>query len=110
MGATFALIAGIPARAGSVTRSRISFRTCPGLTAKQDGNLVNGWGIVAGPTTPFWVSDNGSGNATVYDGTGALKITVMIPAVSGGGPGVPTGVVFNLGASPTSNDFLVSGA
>ena len=82
----------------------------PGLTARQDANLVNGWGIVTGPTTPFWVSDNGSGNATVYDGTGALKLTVMIPAASGGGPGVPTGVVFNLGASPTSNDFLVSGA
>jgi hypothetical protein len=81
-----------------------------GAAVHQDANLVNGWGIVAGPTTPFWVSDNGSGKATVYDGTGALKLTVAIPAVGGSGQGVPTGVVFNLGASPTSNDFLVSGA
>jgi uncharacterized protein (TIGR03118 family) len=81
-----------------------------GAAVHQDANLVNGWGIVTGPTTPFWVSDNGSGKATVYDGTGALKLTVTIPAVGGSGQGVPTGVVFNLGASPTSNDFLVSGA
>ena len=82
----------------------------PGLTVNQDQNLVNGWGIVSGPTTPIWVSDNGSGKSTVYDGTGALKLTVTVPAATGGGQGVPTGIVFNLGASPTSNDFLVAGA
>lgn len=82
----------------------------PGLTTNQDTNLVNGWGIVAGPMTPMWVSDNGSGHSTVYDGTGALRLTVAIPAATGTGQGVPTGVVFNLGASPTSTDFLVAGA
>jgi uncharacterized protein (TIGR03118 family) len=81
----------------------------PGLALNQDANLVNGWGIVAGPTTPLWVSDNGSGHSTVYDGTGALRLTVVVPSVGGSGTGVPTGVVFNLGASPTSNDFLVAG-
>ena len=81
-----------------------------GAAAHQDANLVNGWGIVAGPTTPFWVSDNGSGHSTVYDGTGALKLTVTIPSVDGTGQGVPTGVVFNPGGNATSNDFLVSGA
>ena len=82
----------------------------PGLTTNQDANLVNGWGIVAGPTTPMWVSDNGSGHSTVYDGTGTLRLTVAIPAATGTGQGAPTGIVFNLGASPTSNDFLVAGA
>jgi uncharacterized protein (TIGR03118 family) len=81
----------------------------PGLTTNQDINLVNGWGIVAGPTTPMWVSDNGSGKSTVYDGTGALRLTVTVPGASGAGQGVSTGIVFNLGASPTSNDFLVAG-
>lgn len=82
----------------------------PGLTVNQDANLVNGWGIVAGPTTPMWVSDNGSGRSTVYDGTGALRLTVTVPDATGAGQGAPTGIVFNLGASPTSNDFLVAGA
>jgi uncharacterized protein (TIGR03118 family) len=81
----------------------------PGMASNQDANLLNGWGIVAGPTTPFWVSDNGSGHASVYDGTGALRLTVVVPAVSGPDSGVPTGVVFNLGASPASSDFLVAG-
>jgi uncharacterized protein (TIGR03118 family) len=82
----------------------------PGAAANQDSSLVNGWGVVAGPTTPMWVSDNGSGKSTVYDGTGALRLTVAIPGVMGTGQGKPTGIVFNLGASPTSNDFLVAGA
>jgi len=82
----------------------------PGAAAMQDTNLVNGWGIVFAPNRPVWVSDNGSGKSTVYDGTGALKLTVTIPSVSGSGQGVPTGIVFNLGTSPTSADFLVAGA
>jgi uncharacterized protein (TIGR03118 family) len=82
----------------------------PGAATNTDGNLVNGWGIVLSPTSPMWVSDNGSGKSTVYDGTGALKLTVTIPPVSGTDHGVPTGIVFNLGASPTSTDFLVAGA
>src|SRR5437870_5035676 len=81
-----------------------------GLADNTDTNLVNGWGIVLSTTSPMWVSDNGSGKSTVYDGTGALKLTVTIPPVSGTDHGVPTGITFNLGASPTSADFLVAGA
>src|SRR5579862_2860922 len=36
-----------------------------------DASLVNGWGLVALPTSPFWVSDNGTGVSTLYTGTGA---------------------------------------
>ncbi|MDQ2964048.1 MAG: TIGR03118 family protein [Pseudomonadota bacterium] len=82
----------------------------PGVAPNTDPNLVNGWGIVMSPTSPAWVSDAGTGKSTVYDGTGALKRTVTIPAVNGIDPGAPTGIVFNLGASPTSTDFLVAGA
>jgi uncharacterized protein (TIGR03118 family) len=58
----------------------------------QDTDLVNPWGIVAGPTTPFWVSDNGTGLSTLYDGAGAkLPLVVTIPP-SGS---APTGIVFN---------------
>jgi len=32
----------------------------------NDTNLVNGWGISRGTTTPWWVSDNGTGKATLY--------------------------------------------
>jgi uncharacterized protein (TIGR03118 family) len=74
-----------------------------------DTNLVNGWGIAFGTTSPVWVSDNGSGKSTVYDGTGALKLTVTVPSVSGVGQGVPTGIVSNPGSSAKPGDFLVGG-
>ena len=39
-----------------------------GQAAVTDANLVNPWGLVAGPTTPWWVSDNHTGFSTVYSG------------------------------------------
>src|ERR1039458_6843170 len=35
----------------------------PGMAQLQDTNLVNPWGISFSATTPFWISDNGSGLA-----------------------------------------------
>ena len=59
------------------------------VTDASDASLVNGWGISAGPTTPWWVSDNGTNNTTLYSGTGAkIPLTVAVP-------GGPTGQVFN---------------
>jgi uncharacterized protein (TIGR03118 family) len=80
-----------------------------------DGNLVNGWGIVTGPTTPFWVSSNGMGLSTVYNGLGAIispPSPVTIPPVNPSDPhGAPDGIVFNLGStsSTLAGDFLVGG-
>jgi uncharacterized protein (TIGR03118 family) len=72
----------------------------PGLAAFTDPHLVNPWGISFGPTTPFWVSDNGTGVATLYNGQGqpfplGSPLVVSIPPASGSGQGTPTGTVFN---------------
>jgi uncharacterized protein (TIGR03118 family) len=65
---------------------------------------VNGWGLAYGPGGPFWVSDQGSGWSTLYDGKGVKKgLEVLIPS-AGAGPGSPTGIVFN-----GSQDFQVEG-
>jgi uncharacterized protein (TIGR03118 family) len=62
-----------------------------------DPNLVNAWGLVSGPSTPWWISDNGTGRSTIYNvGTGAISLTVTVPG-AGGEQGTPTGVVFNGG-------------
>jgi len=54
-----------------------------------DASLVNGWGLVAGPTTPWWTSNNGSNTSTLYNGSGVKQaLTVQVP-------GAPTGTVFN---------------
>lgn len=83
-----------------------------------DPLLVNGWGIVHGPGTPWWVSDNNSGWSTLYAGTGkAQGLRVSIPTAGNGpdsptgnnGPGSPTGVVFNPTAFTPAAEFQVGG-
>ncbi|HJX08480.1 MAG TPA: TIGR03118 family protein [Actinomycetota bacterium] len=57
----------------------------------RDPNLVNAWGLVAGPTTPWWVANNHSNTSTLYDGSGTpLPLVVTVG-------GAPTGTVFNGG-------------
>jgi uncharacterized protein (TIGR03118 family) len=69
------------------------------VTAKvTDPNLINPWGMVAGPT-PTWTANQGTNTSSVYAissleaGTGAL-FTVKVPT-EGAGPNGPTGIVFN---------------
>ena len=42
----------------------------PGKADIPDGTLVNAWGMAQGPTTPVWVSDNGTDATTLYRGDG----------------------------------------
>jgi len=77
-----------------------------GAAAVTDPNLVNPWGLARGPSTPWWVADNGKGVATIYDQTGATQLAaVAIPNVPGvADPSPPTGAVFNGSAT----DFVVA--
>ena len=75
-----------------------------GLAANLDPNLVNPWGVSFSPTSPFWVSDQGKGVATLYDGAGNINSLVVSIPGSAGGPSGPTGTVFN-----SSTGFLVNG-
>lgn len=61
-----------------------------------DPFLINAWGLTKGPGFPFWVSDEGSGWATIYTGNGGkAPLNVVIPAAVPGSTGSPTGIVFN---------------
>jgi uncharacterized protein (TIGR03118 family) len=70
-----------------------------GMAQHTDRNLVNGWGLAFFINSPFWVSDNGSGLSTIYDGGGVpqgLVVTVPpAPEQPGGTLGSPTGIVAN---------------
>lgn len=67
----------------------------PGVAAVTDPNLVNAWGLSRSSGSPWWISDNGPGLATLYNGAGAVQsLVVTIPGADGSG-GTPTGQVFN---------------
>jgi uncharacterized protein (TIGR03118 family) len=58
-----------------------------------DPNLINPWGVSLAPTSPFWVSNQGTNTSTLYTGDGAkVPLTVDIPQA--GPPTGPTGQVF----------------
>jgi uncharacterized protein (TIGR03118 family) len=70
-----------------------------------DPNLINPWGVSSSATGPFWVSDNGMGVATIYNGAGmpvtiaghtAIEIATPPGQTS---PASPTGQVFNIAGS-----------
>jgi uncharacterized protein (TIGR03118 family) len=82
-----------------------------GMASVTDANLVNPWGLVASPSGPWWIADNGSGLSTLYNGNGqpqpaANPLTVVVPPPMTTPPtpqSAPTGIVFN-----GSTDFVVS--
>ena len=83
-----------------------------GVDANTSPHLVNGWGLVQLGTSPFWISDNGTGLSTLYNGLGQLfptpqaPLVVAIPPAAGSSQGSPTGVVGNITLG-TTNDFKV---
>ncbi len=93
--AAVALVASVAAVANARSEADIySVHQLVGDTATTgapavDASLVNGWGLSAGPTTPWWTANNGSNTSTLYSGTGVkAALTVAVP-------GGPTGTVFN---------------
>jgi uncharacterized protein (TIGR03118 family) len=92
-----------------------------GVADATDPNLVNPWGIAESSGSPFWISDNGTGLATVYSTSAtatisiaSLKVTIPPGAASGTGPGPVTGqlsnstTVFLIGATKASFLFCTA--
>src|SRR6266850_382221 len=70
----------------------------PGMAKTTDPSLVNPWGMALGLNSGIWISDNGTGKATTYDGKGQpiLPQVVTIPSPKNSAGGVaPTGVATN---------------
>jgi uncharacterized protein (TIGR03118 family) len=67
----------------------------PGLAANTDPNLVNPWGASFSPTSPFWISNQGTGTSTLYNGAGTQSALIVTIPGSAHPPTGPTGQVFN---------------
>jgi len=77
-----------------------------GTAAHTDRGFTNPWGIAFSPDQLFWIADNKSGHAKVFDPSGVAQIplAVGVPTPPNGNePSTPTGIVFN----PVSEDFKV---
>jgi uncharacterized protein (TIGR03118 family) len=74
-----------------------------------DPQLVNPWGLSRGSGSPWWVSDQATGLATLYNGPGAKQsLIVTIPPADPTNKktptGSPTGTIFN----GRTTDFLLA--
>jgi uncharacterized protein (TIGR03118 family) len=95
------------AAAGYVQTNLVS--DIPGLAAITDPALVNPWGTSHSPTSPVWVSNQGSNTTSLYAITGSTQISkvtavnppsgdIAIPTTTAGPQG-PTGQVNNTNAA-----------
>jgi len=91
----------------------VSNFSVPNQTPVLDSNLQNPWGLVASPTSPWWVANNAGGTSTLYDATGLTLSPPSVPPVAivpingngivtipsapsqNGAAGSPTGIMFN---------------
>jgi uncharacterized protein (TIGR03118 family) len=73
-----------------------------GLAELTDPALQNPWGVAETTTSPFWVSDQGSGESTLYTVHGTNVVSESALTVTSPGP---TGQVAN-----TTSGFVVNGS
>ncbi len=90
---------------GNEFRQHNLFSDVPGRAAMTDPYLVNAWGMSFGPSTPLWVSDNGSDLTTLYKGSPMPNNLQAVPLVVSIPNGEPTGQVYN----PSSDWVVTSG-
>ncbi|HSY36590.1 MAG TPA: TIGR03118 family protein [Acidobacteriaceae bacterium] len=81
-----------------------------GVAPVTDPTLINPWGLSRSSSSPWWISDNGTGLSTLFNGAGVKNsLIVTIPKVDPNSKtfptGTPTGTIFN--SVPT--DFVLPG-
>ena len=88
-------VASAHAHPGNAFRQTNLVSDLPVMAQLTDPDLVNPWGLAAGPTTPVWVANNGTGKATIYPGFvngSPIQKAGLVVSIPGG---APTGQVFN---------------
>ena len=88
-------------RPGDVTLNQVDLASdVPGMAPVTDPNLKNPWGNSLSPTSPLWISNQASDNATLYSiapgSSTATKSTAVQVTMADSVPG-PSGQVANTG-------------
>jgi uncharacterized protein (TIGR03118 family) len=71
-----------------------------GVAPVTDPTLINPWGLSRSSSSPWWISDNGTGLSTLFNGAGVKNsLIVTIPKADPNNKtfpaGTPTGTIFN---------------
>jgi uncharacterized protein (TIGR03118 family) len=77
-----------------------------GVAEAMDGQLVNAWGLARSSGSMWWVSDEATGVATLYDGPGSKqKLVVTIPKSNPADKTFPTGTPTGAIPNNSTTDF-----
>ena len=117
------LVSDTPNPLNAATPPNMCPSTTPGCL-QIDPNLVDGWGIAITASSPFWISNAGTGLATVYSYSATASATttsnitvtataVTVPSASGGAGRVTgqiassgLGAAFNIGGATVAASFM----
>ena len=80
-----------------------------GVAPVTDPQLVNPWGLSRSSSSPWWISDNGTGVSTLYNGAGAKQsLVVTIPQADPNNKNMPIGTPTSTIANSSQTDFLLA--
>jgi uncharacterized protein (TIGR03118 family) len=106
--ATSLAIATASAFAQHYTQVNLTANTS-GIAPVTDPNLINPWGLSRASGSPWWISDNGTGLSTLYNGVGAINpLVVTIPKANPANKTFPTGTPTGTIANGSATDFLLA--
>jgi uncharacterized protein (TIGR03118 family) len=107
-GATLALSIGSFASGQNYTQVNLVANTS-GIAPVTDPHLVNPWGVSRTSSSPWWISDNGTGLSTLYNGAGVINpLVVTIPKADPTSKTFPTGTPTGTIANGSPTDFLLA--
>jgi len=105
---SLALSVGSSAHAQHYTQVNLVANTS-GVAPITDPNLVNPWGLSRTSSSPWWISDNGKGLSTLYNGAGVINpLVVTIPKSDPNSKVFPTGTPTGTIANSSPTDFLLA--
>jgi uncharacterized protein (TIGR03118 family) len=104
----WALIMGATCFAQHYTQTNLVSNTA-GIAPVTDPQLINPWGLSRASGSPWWVSDNGTGFSTLYNGAGVKQsLMVTIPPADPNNRKTPTGTPTGTIANGSQTDFLLA--
>jgi uncharacterized protein (TIGR03118 family) len=105
---TLNLILGAACFAQNYAQTNLVSNTA-GVAPVTDPQLINPWGLSRASGSPWWVSDNGTGFSTLYNGAGTKQsLIVTIPPADPSNKKTPTGTPTGTIANGSSTDFLLA--